>query len=82
MTALEQLRPLADVTLDVDARLECSRLSVEQLLALKEGSLITSDRAAGENVDVQVGGQLIGTAEVIVLGNSLGIRIADFREKF
>jgi len=82
MKALDELRPLADIPLDVEARLECCRLTVEQLLALKEGSLLRSDRAAGDNIDVKVGGELIGTAELIVLGSSLGFRIADFREKF
>ena len=49
---------------------------------LKEGSLIRSERAAGDNAEVEVGGQPIGAAEMIVLGNSLGFRITDFREKF
>lgn len=82
MKALDELRPLADVAFTVEARLECCSLTVEQLLALQEGSLIPSEHAAGDNVDVRVGGQLVGTAELIVLGNSLGFRIADFGEKF
>lgn len=81
MAVLDQLRPFADLPLMVESRLQCCTLSVEQLLALKEGSLIRSDRAAGDNVEVEVGGQLLGTAEMIVLGNSLGVRITDFREK-
>jgi flagellar motor switch protein FliN/FliY len=56
-------------------------LTVEQLLVLAEGSLIRSERAAGDNVDVEVGGQPVGSAEIVVLGNSLGVRITDFREK-
>ena len=82
MTLLEQLRPLADIPLITEARLECCSMTVEQLLALHVGSLIRSDRAAGDNIDVQVGGQLLGTGEIIVLGGSLGFRITDFREKF
>jgi flagellar motor switch protein FliN/FliY len=82
MKAMDELRPLADIPLEVDTRLECHGMTVEQLLALKEGSLVQTDRAAGDNVDIQVGGELIGTAELVVLGSSLGFRIADFREKF
>jgi flagellar motor switch protein FliN/FliY len=82
MSALEQLRPLADIPLEVEAQLECCQMTVEQLLALKVGSLIRSDRAAGDNIDVRVGRQPLGTAEIIVLGGSLGFRITDFREKF
>ena len=82
MSVIEDLKPLADIPMDVDARLECCSLTVEQLLALQEGSLLRSERAAGDNIDVQVGSQLVGTAEIILLGASLGFRIADFREKF
>jgi flagellar motor switch protein FliN/FliY len=79
--ALDQLRPFADIPLAVEARLPCGSLTVEQLLVLAEGSLIRSERAAGDNVDVEVGGQPVGSAEIVVLGNSLGVRITDFREK-
>lgn len=82
MSVLEELRPLADIPLEIEARLECCRMTVEQLLALQEGSVVRAERAAGDNIDVHVGGQFIGTAEVVVLGGSLGFRIADFREKF
>jgi flagellar motor switch protein FliN len=82
MTPLEELRPLADVPLDVEARLECCLMSVEHLLALQAGGVIRTERAAGDNVEVVVSGQIIGTGEIIVLGNSLGFRITDFREKF
>jgi flagellar motor switch/type III secretory pathway protein FliN len=82
MSAIEGLKTLADVRINVEARLECCSLSVEQLLALQEGSLLRSERAAGDNIDVQIGSQIVGTAEIIVLGTSLGFRIADFREKF
>jgi flagellar motor switch/type III secretory pathway protein FliN len=82
MSAIEGLKTHADVRINVEARLECCSLSVEQLLALQEGSLLRSERAAGDNIDVQIGSQIVGTAEIIVLGTSLGFRIADFREKF
>jgi flagellar motor switch protein FliN/FliY len=82
MSVLEQLRPLADIPLEVEARLECCSMTVEQLLSLQAGSLVRSERAAGDSIDVQVGGQLLGTAEVVVIGGSLGFRITDFREKF
>jgi flagellar motor switch protein FliN/FliY len=81
MQALEQLRSFANIPLVVEARLPCGNLTVEQLLALTKGSLIRSDRAAGDNVEVEISGQPIGAAEIIVLGNSLGFRITDFREK-
>lgn len=81
MAVLDQLRPFADIPLPIEARLPCCNMTVAQLLALQEGSLLRSDRAAGDNIEVEVGGQPVGTAEVIVLGNSLGFRITDFREK-
>jgi flagellar motor switch protein FliN len=81
MPVVDPMRQVADIPLTVEARLPCCSMTVEQLLAVKVGTLIRSDRAAGDNVDVEVGGQAVGSAEFVVLGNSLGVRITDFREK-
>ena len=82
MSVIDDIRPLSDIALTVEARLQCCSMTVEELLSLQEGSQIETERAAGDNIDVWVGGQSIATGEIIVIGNSLGFRIADFREKF
>jgi flagellar motor switch protein FliN/FliY len=52
---------------------------VRQILELEPGSLIGMKRSAGENIDLYVGGTLIGCGEIVVVENSLGVRITDFR---
>ena len=37
-------------------------------------------RSAGENIDIYIGGVLCGTGEIVVIENSLGVRITDFRD--
>jgi hypothetical protein len=37
-------------------------------------------RSAGENIDIYIGGVLCGSGEIVVIENSLGVRITDFRD--
>ena len=70
-----------DVPLSVSADLKCFNLTVEQLLELRPGSIVKSRRAAGDSVDIRAGGQLICQGEIIVIDNTLAVRLADFEEK-
>ncbi|MBC7928813.1 MAG: FliM/FliN family flagellar motor switch protein [Bryobacteraceae bacterium] len=77
----EELAHLANVPLRLEATVPCTRLTVGEILALTEGSVVTTDRAAGESVDFHVSGQLIAQGELIVIDNSLAARLSDFGEK-
>ena len=37
-------------------------------------------RSAGENIDILAGGTLIGSGEVVIIEETVGIRITDFKE--
>jgi flagellar motor switch protein FliN/FliY len=41
--------------------------------------VVTLARSAGENIDVRVGGVLIGYGEIIVSDNGVGVRLTDFK---
>lgn len=79
MTAMEQIANFADVPLEIEAELDRRVMTVEQILALEADSLIGMKRSAGENIDLYVGGALIGCGEIVVVENALGVRITDFR---
>ena len=79
MTAMEQIAGFADVPVDIEAELDRRILTVRQILELEPGSMIAMKRSAGENIDLYVGGTLIGCGEIVVVENSLGVRITDFR---
>ena len=70
-----------DVPFQVRATLECGTLTVSDILKLSAGSVLQTARAAGDNVNIQVGQAVIGTGEIIVIGAKVGCRISDFEEK-
>jgi flagellar motor switch protein FliN/FliY len=78
MTAMEEVAAFADVPMDIEAELDRRVMSVAQILQMEPGSLIGMKRSAGENIDVYVGGTLIGSGEIVVVENTLGVRITDF----
>lgn len=76
-----ELAHLSNVPLLLEARIPCVRLTVEEILNLDTGSVVTTGRAAGESVDVSVSGQPISQGELIVIDNMLAARLSDFGEK-
>jgi flagellar motor switch protein FliN/FliY len=80
-TLREELAHLSDVPLLLEARIPCVRLTVEQILALDAGSVVVTERAAGESVEVIVSGQPVAQGELIVIDNTLAARLSDFGEK-
>lgn len=81
MTTLEQIRSLADVPVDFEVELDRKVLSVRQVLDLAPGSVIRMTRSAGENIDIRVGGALIGFGEIVILEENMGVRITDFHQE-
>lgn len=68
---------LMDVTLNVRIELGRTRMSVEDILNLQGGSVVTLDKLAGEFVDVLVNDKLVARGEVMVLNDQFCIRIAE-----
>jgi flagellar motor switch protein FliN/FliY len=74
-----ELKHLGDIRFILEATLECCAMTVDELLGLHPGSVIRTRSAAGDNVDVRVGGELIGQGEIIVVENRLAVRLSDLR---
>jgi flagellar motor switch protein FliN len=81
VSAAESVHHLHDIPLALEARVPCRDLSISELLALEPGTIVCTARAAGDSVDVSVGDQCIGSAELIVIENRLAIRLSDFSER-
>ncbi len=79
MTACEEVILYRDVPMDVEVELDRSILTVREILALELSSVIRMNRSAGENLDVRIGGALVGFGEIVVNEATTGIRITDFR---
>jgi flagellar motor switch protein FliN/FliY len=76
--ALNDITRFADVPIEVEVELDRRVLSVREILELEEGSVIGMTRSAGENIDLYAGGKLMGYGEIVLIENSIGVRITDF----
>jgi flagellar motor switch protein FliN/FliY len=81
MSALEEISHLADVPVYLDIELDRKILTARDILKLEVRSVIKLPRSAGENIDILVGGVLIGSGEIVVIGETVGVRISDFVEE-
>ena len=76
-----QLAHFADVPVEVGVEMDRRILTMREILDLREGSLIGTTRSAGENIDIYIGGALVGFGEIVVIENMIGVRITDFRDE-
>jgi flagellar motor switch protein FliN/FliY len=67
---------IAGVQLEIVVSLGRTRMSVQQLLQLRSGSVIEVGQAGGL-VEVLANGSLVAHGEVVVVGDDLGVRIVD-----
>lgn len=66
---------LRDVELNVKIELGRSRMLVEEVLKLSEGSVVELDKLAGDPVDVFVNERLVARGEVLVLNDMFCVRV-------
>lgn len=71
---------IEDIPMLVRALIPCSSLTIGELLALDAGAIIRTTRAAGDNVDILVSHQPIAQAELIVIENTLAVRLSEMPE--
>jgi flagellar motor switch protein FliN/FliY len=80
MTPQEEITPLGEIPVEVEVELDRKTMTAREVLELEEGSVIGTGRSAGENIDLYIGGVLFGSGEIVVVENTLGVRITDFRD--
>jgi len=76
--ALNDITRFADVPVELEVELDRWVLSVREILELEAGSVIGMTRSAGENIDLYVGGTLVGYGEIMLIESNIGVRITDF----
>jgi len=81
MTALEEIAGLADVPVQVAVELDRKTMTLNDVLALDVDSVIRMTRSAGENIDILIGGTLIGSGEIVIIEETVGVRITDFNRE-
>jgi flagellar motor switch protein FliN/FliY len=80
MNPQEEIAPLGEIPVEVEVELDRKIMTAREVLELEEGSVICTGRSAGENIDLFIGGVLFGSGEIVVIENTLGVRITDFRD--
>ena len=78
MTAEDRISLLADVPLDISVELDQRILTLREVLELETGSVIGMRRSAGENIDILIGGVVMAFGEIVIIENTMGVRITDF----
>lgn len=78
MTPLEQIGCLHDVLLDVEVELDRKVVTVQEILDLDKGTILKMTRSAGENIDIFVGGTLVAFGEIVLVEDTVAVRITDF----
>ena len=81
MPALQEVAFLADVPVQIEVELDRKVMSIGQILELDVDSVIRMTRSAGENIDILIGGTLVGSGEIVIIEDAVGVRITDFNRE-
>ncbi|MBK5911015.1 flagellar motor switch protein FliN [Rhodothalassium salexigens] len=73
----QDLEPVYDVPVKVQAVLGKSRLEISQLLKLGPGAVLELDRKVGEAIDIYVNDRLVARGEVVLVEDHLGVTMTE-----
>lgn len=65
------------IPLDVNVEIGRCRKTVKEIADFDEGTVVELNKQLDEPVDLVVNGKLIAKGEVVVIGNSFGVRITE-----
>jgi flagellar motor switch protein FliN/FliY len=68
---------ILDIPLEVTVEMGRTKMLINDLLQVGQGSVIELNRLAGEPLDILINGKLIARGEVVVVSEKFGIRITD-----
>ncbi|MEN9810446.1 MAG: hypothetical protein RLZZ488_2013 [Pseudomonadota bacterium] len=74
---LSKMKMVLDVPLKVTVELGRTKLLVNDLLQLGQGSVIELDKMAGEPMEIYVNDKLVAMGEVVVVNEKFGVRLTD-----
>jgi flagellar motor switch protein FliN/FliY len=78
VTPIQELADLTDVAVDVEVELGRKIMTIAQILQLGPDSVVRKGRSAGDNIDILIGGALVGYGEIVIIEDAVGVRITDF----
>ena len=81
MSPAEEISGFENVPLAVNVELDRRVMKVREILQLDVDSVLKMNRSAGENLDLLIGGALIGFGEIVISETTTGLRITDLNNK-
>jgi flagellar motor switch protein FliN/FliY len=79
MTPIEEIAQFLEVPIEMNVELDRRLLTVREVMEFDVDSIIKLTKSAGENLDIRLGGALIGSGEIVVSETTTGVRLTDFR---
>ncbi|MDY6852502.1 MAG: flagellar motor switch protein FliN [Thermodesulfobacteriota bacterium] len=68
---------ILDIPLDVTVQLGHTKMAINELLQLGQGSVIELSKLAGEPLEILVNNKLVARGEVVVINEKFGVRVTD-----
>lgn len=68
---------ILDIPLDLTVELGRTRMLVNDLLQLGQGSIVELNKIAGEPLEIFINRKLVARGEVVVVNEKFGIRLTD-----
>ena len=81
-TDFSRLKMILDVPLKVSVELGRTKMLVNDLLQLGQGSVIELDKIAGEPMEILINDKLVAMGEVVVVNERFGVRLTDVVSQF
>lgn len=79
-TPLLTKESLRTIPLRLNVLLGRSHITLAKLLELRSGQILPLDKLAGEPVDIELNGQIIGKGEIVVVDDNFGVQITQLSQ--
>lgn len=76
-TSSREMEMIRNIPVEMTVELGRTRMTINKLLELVQGSVIELDGLVGEPMAIKINGYLIGRGEVIEMDNKFGVRITN-----
>jgi flagellar motor switch protein FliN/FliY len=68
---------ILDVALQVTVEVGRTRMTIQDLLRLGQGSVVELEKLAGEPLDIYINGKAVARGEAVIVNDKFGVRLTD-----
>lgn len=68
---------ILDVALQVTVEVGRTRMTIQDLLRLGQGSVVELEKLAGEPLDIFINGKQVARGEAVIVNDKFGVRLTD-----